>query len=207
MAEPEPEPEPGLGARPGAKLGRGSGSGTGTGGSVGVGENARGRRRIACSTSSHFIRLLGQVEGLRPRAERAAPATGAPDLSCGGESSRGSLERRNPHAQHLPGHSLVRCGRRGAHDAHCAPRSRPRAAASARIGIGGSELRGRHVRSRAVSNGLLQHLTSRDARELRGARGFRPATELSPLTAELEDRIQRILGTLYRLSFPGRVAR
>ena len=30
---------------------------------------------------------------------------------------------------------------------------------------------------------------------------------LPPLTAELEDRIQRILGTLYRLSFPGRVAR
>ena len=30
---------------------------------------------------------------------------------------------------------------------------------------------------------------------------------LPPLTPELEDRIQRILGTLYRLSFPARVAR
>ena len=30
---------------------------------------------------------------------------------------------------------------------------------------------------------------------------------LPPLAAELEDRIQRILGTLYRLSFPGRGAR
>ena len=30
---------------------------------------------------------------------------------------------------------------------------------------------------------------------------------LPPLTAELEERIERILGTLYRLSFPGRAAR
>ena len=30
---------------------------------------------------------------------------------------------------------------------------------------------------------------------------------LSPLSAELEDRIQRIIGTLYRLSFPRQAAR
>ena len=30
---------------------------------------------------------------------------------------------------------------------------------------------------------------------------------LPPLDAELEDRIQRILGTLYRLSFPRGIAR
>src|SRR5258708_3050220 len=133
--------------------------------------------------------------------ERAAAAAAALARSCGRESRRGSLAKENhvldiyPVILSFVEDASVLIGRIGHHDPDLARQLRR---ASTSVALNTSEAMYARGRSRTAS----YNVALREMRESYAALEIAVRLHYVPtLELKLEDRIQRILGTLYRLSF------